>query len=159
MAERAVETLAETEEDPDLEIEKSLEEKVDAIYAVEKAISPETAEKREKTAEIVEEETKREEAEEIPSERKSDFRSVHLQVGTALAAPVKWRRIETTDLEELTTDLVLVEAVLVVVPELAREDLHPTAMTLVPVPLLIAEMIALKRKEETKAAEDQDLTA
>ena len=42
------------------------------------------------------------------------------------------------------------------VEELPREDLHPTAMTLVPHPLLIAEMVIASKRKERKVAEDKD---
>lgn len=155
-----VEVVAEAEEtpeeDPDLATEISPEEREDAITAAERAISPETAVRRDKTAETVAAvetiEEEEEEAEEILSEKRSDSQSVHPQAGTIPVAPVKWRKIQTPGLEELTTDPALVAKP--AVPELARKDHHPTAMTLVPILALIA-MTAIRRKE-TKAEEDQD---
>ena len=62
--------------------------------------------------------------------------------------------MSTLDLREPTIDPRVPAKALVVV-ELPREDLHPTAMTLVPVPILIVEMVEARRKER-KVAEDQD---
>ena len=71
------------------------------------------------------------------------------------AAPVKWKKISAPDSRELTTD----PRVQAKVVELPREDHQPTAMTLVPLPILIAEMVIASKRKEIKVAEDQDQTA
>jgi len=81
--------------DPDLETEKSIEERADASTARERATWLETAERKaEATAETAEEAEV--EAEEIPSKGESESLSAQIQAGSEMtpATPVRWTKIE-----------------------------------------------------------------
>ncbi len=69
---------------------------------------------------------------------------------------MKWKKMLPPDSEEHTIDPKVSAKAPVV--ERQREDLYPTAMTLVPVPHLIVEMVIASKRKEIKAAEDLDQT-
>jgi len=81
--------------DPDQETERSIEEKADASTARERAIWPETAERKaEATAETVEEVEVV--AEVLPSREESEYPSAQIQAGSEMipATPVRWTKTE-----------------------------------------------------------------